>query len=542
MKKGGIDLNFNPYTKKHPSIRNQIYAKNGMVATSHPLAAQAGLDIMKKGGNAIDAAIATAAMLTVVEPTSNGIGGDAFALIWLKNKLWGINSSGPSPKSISADELIEKGYKEMPAYGLIPVTVPGVPAAWAELSKKFGKLPLSETLQPAIDTAREGHAVTPTVARFWKKAFDKFKENLKGEEFEPWFDTFAKEGKTPKAGEIWKSESHAKTLEELAKTNCESFYKGDLAGKIDAFSKKYNGYIRKEDLENYSPEWVEPIKVEYKGYEVCEIPPNGHGISTLMALNIINNLETSGKRDTDTYHKFIEAIKLAMIDAKEHVTDINRMRCTVDDLLCNDYAKKRAELINEFALTPQFGDPKAGGTVYLCAADNEGNMISYIQSNYMGFGSGIVIPETGISLQNRGFDFSLNKEHPNYIEGGKKTYHTIIPGFLLKDGKAVGPFGVMGGYMQPQGHLQVVTNMIDFDLNPQDALDAPRWQWIKDKKIIVEQGFPSHIIHELAEMGHDISIDYESGVFGRGQIIIKTEEGTLCGGTESRCDGHIAIM
>lgn len=535
-------MKYNSQTKVYPSIRNPIYAKNGMVATSHPLASQAGLDMIKLGGNAIDAAIATAITLTVVEPTSNGIGGDAFALVWTKDKLHGLNGSGYAPKSISSKSLIDKGFKEIPTYGLIPVTIPGAPATWYELSKKFGKLPFAELFKPAIEIARNGHAIAPTVAKFWYKAFIKYSDVLKGEEYKHWFDIFAPNGKPPKVGEIWKSELHATTLEELSKTNCESFYNGEIANKIDAFSRKYNGYIRKEDLASYTPEWVEPIKVNYKGYEVCEIPPNGHGISALMALNIFNTLDVSNTLNTDSYHKLIESMKLAFVDAKEYITDIRHMSCTIEDLLSEEYAKTRAELIGDKALMPEFGKPSSGGTVYLCTADNEGNMVSYIQSNYMGFGSGIVIPDTGIALHNRGHNFNLNPEHPNSIEGGKKPYHTIIPGFIMKDNKALGPFGVMGGFMQPQGHLQVITNMIDFGLNPQDALDAPRWQWIKDKTILVEQNFPSHIIGELIEKGHNINIDPESGSFGRGQVIIKTEEGSLCGGTESRCDGSISVL
>lgn len=534
-------MNFNSQTKKYPSIRNLLYAKNAMVATSQPLAAQAGLDIIKKGGNAIDAAIATAAMLTVVEPTSNGIGGDAFALVWTNDKLHGLNSSGYAPNLISSKKLIEKGYENMPTYGLIPVTVPGIPAAWAELSRKFGKLPFEKVLQPAIDTARNGYAVTPTVSKFWNMAFKKYKKSLNGEEFENWFKVFAPKGRAPKAGEVWKSEYHALTLEELARTKSESFYRGELADKIDSFSKKYNGYIRKDDLASYYPKWVKPIKIKYKGYEVCEIPPNGHGISALMALNIFKNFEISNKENAETYHRLIESMKLAFIDTKEYVADVNYMSYSCEDLLSEKYAKERASLIGDTALQPTAGNPKSGGTVYLCTADDEGNMVSYIQSNYMGFGSGIVIPETGIALHNRGNNFYIQPGHPNCIEGGKKPYHTIIPGFLMKDGEAVGPFGVMGGFMQPQGHLQVITNTIDFALNPQDALDAPRWQWIKDKTIKVEQNFPSDIIQELVAKGHDIIIDYESGSFGRGQIIWKTEEGTLCGGTESRCDGYIAV-
>ncbi len=532
----------NNQVQNYVSKRNVMIAKNAAVATSHPLAAQAGLDMIKKGGNAIDAAIATAAMLTVVEPTSNGIGGDAFAIIWTKDKLHGLNSSGYSPALLSKQKLNELGIEEIPTFGFTPVMVPGVPAAWAELSKKFGKLPFKDVLQPAIDTARFGHAVAPTVSKYWKKALKKYKEVFVGEEFENWFNTFAPNGVAPETGEIWKSENHATTLESIANTNAESVYKGELADKIDEFSKKHNGFIRKEDLEQFTPDWVEPISVNYKGYEVCEIPPNGQGIAALMALNIFKNLEISHKESADTYHKLIESMKLAFVDTKEYVADIRHMDYSTEELLSEKYGKDRANEIGCEAMMPTVGEPPKGGTIYLCTADSEGNMVSYIQSNYMGFGSGIVVPGTGIAFNNRGHNFNLKEGHPNCLEGRKKPYNTIIPGFLMKDGKPVGPFGVMGGFMQPQGHFQVITNTVDFLLNPQDALDAPRWQWMEKKKITVEQNFPNNIIQELVERGHEISVEHESGSFGRGQIIWRDEHGVLFAGTESRCDGYIAVM
>jgi gamma-glutamyltranspeptidase/glutathione hydrolase len=532
-----FDFSNYPYS----SQRMTTFAKNGMVATSQPLAAQAGLDILKKGGNAIDAAIATAACLTVVEPTSNGIGGDAFALVWTKGELHGLNASGPAPKSISIDAVKEKGYEKMPTFGLIPVTVPGVPAAWVELSKRFGKLPLSEVLQPAIEYAEKGYPLSPILGKNWNVAYTKFKEILKGDEYKGWFDTFAPNDKSPQIGEVWKSEGHANTLRSIAETNAESFYRGELAEKIDQFSKEHGGFISAEDLADYKPEWVQPIKVNYRGYDVWEIPPNGQGIVALMALNILKGFELNEKESVDTYHKQIEAIKLAFADGKKYVTDSQKMSVTADKLLSEEFAAERRNLINETAITPEPGTPPSGGTVYLATADGEGNMVSFIQSNYMGFGSGIVIPGTGISLQNRGHDFSLDSTHENALEPGKKTYHTIIPGFLTKDKEAVGPFGVMGGYMQPQGHAQVIMNTIDFHLNPQAALDAPRWQWMEGKKVMVEPSFPNHIAQSLARKGHQIQVALDGGGFGRGQIIWRNPEtGVLAGGTESRTDGAIA--
>lgn len=531
-----FDALYHPYTSK----RNTVYAKKGMVATSQPLAAQAGLEILKKGGNAIDAAIATAACLTVVEPTSNGIGGDAFAIVWTKGELHGLNSSGPAPKNISIDAVKSQGHEEMPKFGLTPVTIPGAPAAWAELSKTFGRLPLTEVLQPAITYAREGYPVSPTLGHFWKKGYQTFKNTLTDEVFAGWFKTFAPDGRPPEIGEIWKSPDHARTLELIAETNAEAFYKGELAEKIDAFSKKHGGFLRKEDLEAFVPEWVKPISVSYKGYDVWEIPPNGQGIIALMALNMLKGDTFHSRDHAKTFHLQIEAMKLAFTDGLQYITQKDKMGVAVEQLLSCQYAKQRRDLIGTEALDPFPGEPPKGGTVYLAAADEEGNMISFIQSNYMGFGSGVVVPETGISLQNRGHGFKLDPEHKNRLEPGKKTYHTIIPGFLTKDGKPVGPFGVMGGFMQPQGHLQVVMNLIDFSLNPQASLDAPRWQWVKGKKVLLEPTFPAHLAHALARKGHQIEWALDSGSFGRGQMIIRQENGVLAGGTESRTDGTIA--
>lgn len=527
--------------QKYPSMRQTVYSNKGIVCTSSRLAAEAGAEIMRHGGNAIDAAIATAAMLTVVEPTSNGIGGDAFALVWVKDRLYGLNSSGPAPMALNAQELLDKGLTELPENGWIPVTVPGIPAAWAALSKRFGRLPFAQVIEPAIRTAREGYALHATVARLWEEAFKRFSK-CEGDEYKAWFDTFAPNGKPPVTGEVWKSEDHARTLEKIAASESESFYRGELAEAIDAASRAQGGYLRREDLAAYQPEWVEPISTTYKGYQVCEIPPNGHGITALMALNIFENMDCKDRSDVDTMHRLIESMKLAFEDAKTHVADPRFMKYSAKQLLDKEYAKHRASLIGDRAILPTAGTPDRGGTVYLCAADNEGNMISYIQSNYMGFGSGIVVPGTGIALHNRGNNFYLKPGHPNCVEGGKKPYHTIIPGFLMKDGEAVGPFGVMGGFMQPQGHMQVVTNTIDFGLNPQDALDAPRWMWSGGMDIHVELNFPEYMTRELRARGHNIIVDPDFGTFGRGQIIWRLDNGVLCAGTESRCDGCAAVV
>ncbi|SET59475.1 gamma-glutamyltransferase 2. Threonine peptidase. MEROPS family T03 [Oceanobacillus limi] len=526
-----------PYATK----RHATYAKNGMVATSQPLASQAGLEILKKGGNAIDAAIATAACLTVVEPTSNGIGGDAFALVWTKGELHGLNSSGKSPKSISIDAVKASGHEEIPTHGWIPVTVPGVPGAWAELSEKFGKLPLEEVLEPAIKHAEEGYPVSPTLGKFWKGAHNNFKKKLTDDVFQHWFDTFAPNGRAPKVGEVWSSKGHAETLRSIAKTKAESFYRGELAEKITSFSKENGGYLTAEDLAEFKPEWVNPIGVNYRGYDVWEIPPNGQGIVALQALNMLKGFDFPEKESVDTYHKQIEAIKLAFADGQKHVTEESHMRYTTEQMLSDAYADERRKLIGEEALLPEAGDPSLSGTVYLATADGEGNMVSFIQSNYMGFGSGLVVPGTGIALQNRGHNFSMDPNHVNALEGGKRTYHTIIPGFMTKGDQAVGPFGVMGGFMQPQGHVQVVMNTVDFGLNPQAALDAPRWQWMKEKVVEVENRFQHDLAQGLARKGHQIKIALEPNSFGRGQIIWRDPEtGILVGGTESRTDGIVS--
>lgn len=533
-----MDFLYHPYQSK----RNTVFSKKGMVATSQPLAASAGLEILQKGGNAIDAAIATAAALTVVEPTSNGIGGDAFALVWVKDKLHGLNASGPSPASLTPEAVKALGYDNIPKYGMLPITVPGAPAAWAELSRKFGKLSLKEVLIPAIRYAEEGFPLTPILGKYWKSAYEKFKEEFTTEEFNGWFETFAPNGRAPEIGETWSSPGHAKTLREIADTNARSFYEGEIADKIDDFMKKHGGFLSKEDLASYEPEWVEPISVNYKGYDVWEIPPNGHGMVTLMALNIYRKLNKPEWESVETIHQQIESMKLAFTDGKAFITEESDMPVDVEHLLSDEYAEKRVELIEDQAIEPSVYELPKGGTVYLATADEEGNMVSFIQSNYMGFGSGVVVPGTGIGLQNRGHDFSLDENHPNYLKPGKRTYHTIIPGFLTKDDKAVGPFGVMGGYMQPQGHFQVVINTVDFLLNPQATLDVPRWQWTDSKNVIVEPEFPNHLVQALIRKGHNITVSPDGGSFGRGQIIWRNPEtGVLQGGTESRTDGAIAV-
>ncbi len=535
---------FNYLDNPYKSQRMTVFGTNGMVATSQPLAAQVGLSVLRRGGNAVDAAVATAAALTVLEPTSNGIGSDAFAIVWVDGKLHGLNSSGQAPAAISREKVKELGYDKMPKYGLTPVTVPGAPAAWAALSYRFGKLPLIEVLSEAIRYAENGFPVSPVTAAAWQRAAKVYKKKLDGDEFESWFKIFTdKNGNAPGAGETWRSFDHAATLKSIAHTGAESFYNGEIAEKIDEFSQQHNGFIRGDDMASFKPEWVEPLSVNYRGYDIWELPPNGQGIIALIALNILKEFKLEGLSQLEKYHKSIEALKLAFADGHKYITDPDKMSLKPEELLSQEYAEKRSQLIGQEALTPEPGQPPKGGTVYLAAADRDGQMVSFIQSNYMGFGSGIVVPGTGIALQNRGHTFSLDPEHDNSLEPGKRTYHTIIPGFMTKDNKPIGPFGVMGGFMQPQGHLQVIMNTIDRGFNPQAALDAPRWQWTEGKKIKVESNFPTREATLLADKGHEIQVSLSSGSFGRGQIIWKDEDtGVLAGATEPRTDGTVAAF
>lgn len=537
---------YDPLQYSYPSHRNVVYARRAMACTSIPQGAQIGLDIMKAGGNAMDAAVAMASAMPLLEPTGNGLGSDCFALIWVEKekKLYGLNASGRAPLSLSPEVFRARGLSSVPTDGWLPTMVPGAPAGWAAINRRFGSKPLSELFAPAIDFARSGCPVAVNVDPQWKKDSRRIAAAM---EKNPaphayWWKSFMKPDGTPYgAGDIFRWEEYAQTLEELAETNCESYYRGEIMKKIVAFSRETGGFFCEEDFSSYSPEWVEPISIDYKGYTVCEIPPNGHGITVLMALNMLKGLELSGEKDcADTYHKILECIKLAFADTKTYVADPRYMKTKVANMLSEEYAAKRRALITDKALLPEAGDPSCGGTIYLCTADPEGNMVSFIQSNYTTFGAGVAIPGTGISLQNRGANFSLDPESDNCLAGGKKSYHTIIPGFLMKQGKPVGPFGVMGAFMQPQGHVLVAVNTIDYHMNPQQALDAPRMQWIGGKHIQLEKEVPAHIAEKLAEMGHEVEIVDSNISMGRGQIIWRTENGLLIGGTEPRADGTVA--
>ena len=520
--------------------RNPLCAQNGCATTSHPIASAIGVDILKQGGNAIDAAIAMAATLTVVEPTSNGLGSDAFAIVAYQNELYGLNGSGKSPALLTKENVIKKHgpITKMPRYGWSSVTTPGAIKAWVDLHERFGSLPFETLLQPAINLAKNGFVVGDEIAKNWQNAMKRY-ASFDHDDFSELLKTFTKEGKAPLQRTIFQLENHAKTLEEIAKTKGKSFYEGALADQIEASSIKHGGFLRKADLRNHQSEWVKPVSIKYRDYDIYELPPNGHGIVTLMGLNILNQFPYEDS--IEDVHRCFEAMKLAFASGKYHISDMDCMNVSVASLLSEEYAKKMKESISDEAQMPLVHHPYQGGTVYLCCADKEGNMISYIQSNYNGFGSGIVVEDSGIALQNRGVDFSLNEDDVNFLMPNKRSYHTIIPGFLGKNGKLIGPFGVMGGYMQPQGHLQVVRHMIDQHLNPQAALDQPRWQWMEGKKFIVEKHFDQKMIEALRERGHIVEIEENHSRFGRGQIILRLDNGLYLVGCESRCDSNIAL-
>ncbi len=491
------------------------------------------MEMFWAGGNAVDAALAMAIALTVVEPTSNGIGSDAFALVW-DGKLHGLNASGRSPQKLTLEQFA--GMAEIPSFGWLPVTVPGAVSAWRSLSERWGKLPFEQLFEPAIRYAEEGFPVSPVTATAWKLAASVYLP-LTAPEFGPFKDVFFPGNRAPAAGEVWGSILHGKTLRAIAQSGGESFYRGEIAQKIADFAADTGGFLTTSDLAAHQADWVEPISTNYRDLTVWEIPPNTQGIAALMALDILEgfDLDRYPRESVESYHLQIEAMKLAFADVHRHAADPRFMEVAIEHLLDKAYAKERQQLIGDQAIPlANPGLPK-GGTVYLAAADGE-LMVSFIQSNYQGFGSGILIPGTGIALQNRGVGFTLEAGHPNQLAPAKRSFHTIIPGFLTQDGQPLGPFGVMGGPMQPQGHLQVVVNLADYGMNPQSALDAPRWQFISGNRVLLEQSVPRHVALALVERGHDIQVSAEGEQFGKGQIILR-REGVLVAASEPRADG-----
>ncbi|MEM9564993.1 MAG: gamma-glutamyltransferase family protein [Actinomycetota bacterium] len=523
------------------SRRSAVLATGGVVATSQPLAAQAGLGVLADGGTAVDAAIATAAVLTVVEPCSNGLGSDAFALVWADGELHGLNGSGRWPAASSADELRAAGHRAMPERGWTPVTVPGAVDSWHELHGRFGRLPIDRILAPAIRYATEGHPLSSVVARQWAASADFFARAVRDlPELAGWATVFAPDGRAPGAGEVWRSPGHARGLTCLAENGLRDFYEGEVAAAIADDAAETGGRLTADDLAAHHAEWVEPIGVDYRGHRVWEIPPNGQGIAALLALGMLERTDLADRPQIDpgAWHLQIEAMKLAFADSDTYVGDQQRVDVPVDGLLDPAYLTERAALIGDRAGPAPNGEPRRGGTVYLCAADADGMMISFIQSNYMGFGSGVVVPSHGISLQNRGAGFVLDQGHPNEAAPGRRPRHTIIPGFLTRaDGTPVGPFGVMGGEMQPQGHLQVVSAMVDHARNPQAALDAPRWQVERDGRVRLEPQVPDEIVDGLRARGHEVTVESGRMAFGRGQIIVRSPDGVYAAGSEPRADG-----
>lgn len=531
-----MDFAAHPYT----TWRTPMLASNGVVATSHPLAAQAGLAVLRDGGSAVDAAIATAAALTVLEPTSNGIGGDAFALVWDKGKLYGLNGSGRAPAALTRERVLQAGNGEMPMSGWLPVTVPGAPALWADLHARFGRLGFGEVLAPAISYAENGHPVAPNIARNWAAAVATAKQRAEPQ-FSGFLPTFAPSGNSPMAGSRFVSDGHARSLRQIAATNGRAFYEGAIAQAIAAFASETGGLLTVEDLSAHRSTWVEPIGTTYREHTVWEIPPNGQGLAALIALGILEGVDL-GRHPRDSaeaYHVQIEAIKLAFADAYRYIADPAYADVPTHGLLDPAYLAQRRALIGQHAGTPAPGTPAKGGTVYLCTADRDGQMVSLIQSNFWGFGSGVVVPGWGIALQNRGYGFSLDPAHPNVVAPHKRPFHTIIPAFLTKGQHAVGPFGVMGAEMQPQGHTQVVVNTLDYGMNPQAALDAPRWR-VEREIVHVELNTPRQIIEGLVARGHNVHVEPEPSGFGRGQAIWQIAGGAYAAGTEARCDGSVA--
>ena len=524
-----LDLTHYPY----PSSRRVVLGQRGALATSQPLAVLAGMEMLLAGGSAVDAAVAMAIALTVVEPTSNGIGGDAFALVW-DGQLHGLNASGHSPAALDPQRF--EGMHEMPKRGWASVTVPGQVAAWRALWERWGKLPFERLFDPAIRYAEEGYPVSPETARAWRRAAEVFLP-LEGPEYTAFKEVFFPEGRAPRPGEVWHSPAHAATLREIAQTGGESFYTGALAERIAAFAADTGGFLTREDLAAHRADWVAPIRTAYRDLEVWELPPNGQGIAALAALNILETFELARypRESVESYHLQIEAMKLAFADAYRHVADPRFMEVSPEAMLDPAYAKARAALIGETALPLAEPGLPQGGTVYLAAADGE-VMVSLIQSNYMGFGSGILVPGTGIALHNRGAGFVLEPGHPNRVGPRKRPFHTIIPAFLTQDGRPLGPFGVMGGPMQPQGHVQMVVNLADYRMNPQAALDAPRWQFVRGREVLLEQGVPPHVARGLADRGHAVRVSAEGGLFGKGQVVLRQGE-ALVAASEPRADG-----
>lgn len=537
-------------TGREFATRSEVIAQNGMAATSQPLATQVALDILKKGGNAIDAAIAANAVIGLVEPTGSGVGGDLFAIIWSadKGKLYGLNASGRSPRKLRLEYFKKNHIEFIPSYGPLPVSVPGCVDGWFEMHEMFGKIPMREILQPAINYARNGFPVTEVIAYYLERNAKALKDypNIK--------ETYMPGGKTPAKGEIFKNPFLANTLEKIVKGGRNEFYRGSIAKTIDVFMKSQGGFLSYDDMARHHSEWVDPVSSSYRGYDIWELPPNGQGICTLQILNILEgfDIESMGFGSSDYIHVFTEAKKLAFEDRAKYYADPVFNAVPVSQLISKKYASERRKLINREKASKIYdpGKIEAGNTIYLTVADKFGNMVSLIQSNYRGMGSGMCPPGLGFVLQDRGEMFSLSEGHANVYAPGKRPFHTIIPAFITKNGKPWISFGVMGGDMQPQGHAQIVVNLIDFKMNLQEAGDAPRIHHIGSSEptgqqmtnggiLLLENGFKWEVIQKLLSMGH--TIQWDLGGYGGYQAIMWDEKNKVYyGASESRKDGQAA--
>ena len=526
--------------------RSEVIATNGMAATSHPLATQTAIDVLKNGGNAIDAAIAANAVLGLVEPTGCGIGGDLFAIVWIDDdkKLYGLNSSGPAPKDMSIGKLKAMGIDKIPPYGPLPVTVPGAVAGWTALHKRFGKIPFDELFNNAIYYADNGFPVTEVVGYYLQLSSERYKD------YPNFADVWMPNGEALKKGDVFVNKDLSNTYRQIAKSYGESFYRGDIAQTISKFIVEQGGFLSVNDLKNYKPEWITPVSSNYRGFDVWELPPNGQGIAALQILNILEQYDVSnmGHNSAEYIHLFTEAKKLAYEDRAKYYADMNFADVPVEELISKEYALERNKLINlrKAASTYESGIIEDGDTIYMTVADKDGNMVSLIQSNYRGMGSGMVPPNLGFMLQDRGEMFSLDPNHRNSLEGGKRPFHTIIPAFITKDDKPFISFGLMGGGMQPQGHAQIVVNLIDFKMNLQEAGDAPRIRHFGSSEptgeimsnggyLSLESGVGLDVRIELTKKGHNLK--NEPGGYGGYQAIMKLNN-VYYGASESRKDGH----
>ena len=530
------------------STRSEVISQNGMVATSHPLASQIGVDILKNGGNAIDAAIAANAALGLMEPTGNGIGGDLFAIVWIEKekKLYGLNASGRSPENLTLEYFKENNYNSIPAYGPLPVSVPGCVDGWFELHEKFGKIKMTDILSPTIKYAEDGFPVSELVSYYMKVASNNYQKypNFK--------ETYYINDSTPKKGQIFKNPDLARTLRLIAKNGKKGFYEGETANTIANFIQKQGGFLSYDDLKNHKSEWIEPVSTNYRGYDIWELPPNGQGIAALQILNLLEayDLRTMGFGSAEYIHHFVEAKKIAYADRAKYYADMDFNKIPVDYLISKEYANlRRKEISSENAAIKVLpADIDNGDTIYLTTADSDGNMVSLIQSNYRGMGSGMVPTGLGFMLQDRGELFSLDQDHFNVYAPKKRPFHTIIPAFITKDGNPFVSFGLMGGAMQPQGHAQIVINIVDFDMNLQEAGDAPRIRHQSDQQptggdmtdggeLALESGFNYKQVRELMKKGHKII--YDMGSFGGYQaIMIDYINKVYYGASESRKDGN----